>query len=132
MGFQATIVQKKLQDAGFDARQALTIASVLETDVVADLDERLVTRAHFDAARAQTDAKIAELAANMVAMEARIEKRLAGFESRMAAFESRMSSFDAKLDMRIAELRAEMIKWMVGLVAGSTLTIILAMLRLVK
>lgn len=40
--------------------------------------------------------------------------------------------FDARLAASVAELKAEMIKWMAGLIGGSTLAIILTLLRVVK
>jgi hypothetical protein len=33
MSFQATVVQRKLEEAGFDSKQAFGSASVLETQV---------------------------------------------------------------------------------------------------
>ena len=114
MPFQATVVQKKLEQAGFDSKLAYGIAAVLESDVVGDLEDRLVTRDYFDA-------RLAELDARMAKFEARIETRLAGFDVKLAGF-----------DVKLAEQKTELIKWMVGLTAGSTLTIILTLLRLVK
>ena len=121
MPFQATVVQKKLEQAGFDSKLAYGIAAVLESDVVGDLEDRLVTRDYFDA-------RIAELDARMAKFEARIETRLAGFDVKLAGFDVKLAGFDVKL----AEQKTELIKWMVGLTAGSTLTIILTLLRLVK
>lgn len=82
MSFQATVVQKKLEEAGFDTKLAYGITSVLEAHVVADMEQRLVTKDYLDA--------------------------------------------------KISELKAETIKWMAGLVGGSTLAILVALLRLSK
>ena len=38
MPFQATVVQKKLEEAGFETKLAYGIESVLETDVVGELE----------------------------------------------------------------------------------------------
>jgi hypothetical protein len=38
----------------------------------------------------------------------------------------------AELDTKLAELKVDLIKWMAGLVAGSTLAIIIALLRIAK
>jgi hypothetical protein len=81
MPFQATVVQKKLEEAGFETKLAYGIAFVLETDVVGELENRVVTK---------------------------------------------------YLDAKLAELKVDMIKWMAGMIGGSTLAIILTMLRLVK
>ena len=86
MTFQATVVQKKLEEAGFDTKLAYGITAVLERDVVGELEDKVVTKEYFD----------------------------------------------SRLDAKVAELRAEMIKWMAGLVGGSTLAIIMALLRLAK
>jgi hypothetical protein len=86
MGFQATTVQKKLEDAGFETRLAYGITAVLERDVVGELEDKIVTK----------------------------------------------DFLDSRLDAKIAELLADMIKWMAGLVGGSTLAIIMALLRLAK
>lgn len=82
MAFQATIVQRKLEEAGFDSKQAFGLTSVLETQVIADQETRLVTRDHLDA--------------------------------------------------KLAELKVDLIKWMAGLAGGSTLAIIIALLRVAK
>ncbi|HKZ96724.1 MAG TPA: hypothetical protein VJ045_07060 [Hyphomicrobiaceae bacterium] len=82
MGFQATVVQRKLEEAGFDSKQAYGLTAVLETQVISDLEVRLVTRDHLDA--------------------------------------------------KLAELKVELIKWMGGLIGGSTPAIILALLRVIK
>jgi hypothetical protein len=47
MVFQATVVQKKLEEP----KLAFGLASVLERDVVDDLESRLVTREYLDAPR---------------------------------------------------------------------------------
>lgn len=82
MSFQATAVQTKLEDAGFDAKLAYGLTAVLETDVVRGLEQRLVTKDYLDA--------------------------------------------------RLAELKMDMIEWMAGMIGGSTLAIILTLLRVVK
>jgi hypothetical protein len=86
MPFQATVVQKKLEEAGFETKLAYGIASVLETDVVGELENRFVTKEYFD----------------------------------------------TKLEAELAVLKIEMIKGMAGMIGGSTLAIIVTMLRLVK
>jgi hypothetical protein len=93
MAFQATVVQKKLEEAGFEPRLAFGLTAVLERDVVDDLESRLVTREYLDA-------RVAELRAD--------------------------------LRSEISSLKGEMIKWMAGLVGGSTLAIIMALPRLAK
>jgi hypothetical protein len=100
MAFQATLVQKKLEEAGFEPRLAFGLAAVLERDVVDDLESRLVTREYLDA-------RLAEFRADL-----RVELGTVRTE--------------------ISGLKAEMIKWMAGLVGGSTLAIIIALLRLAK
>ena len=105
--FQATVVQKKLEEAGFEPKLAFGLASVLERDVVDDLESRLVTREYLDA-------KLAEL-------RAEFRTELASVRTEIGTVRTEMIS-----------LKAEMIKWMAGLVGGSTLAIIIALLRLAK
>lgn len=91
MTFHATAVQKKLEDAGFDAKLAYGLTAVLEADIVRDLQDRLVTKEYLDLTK---------------------------------------EYLDTRLETKLAELKAEMIKWMVGLVGGSTLAILVALFRL--
>ena len=104
MTFQSTIVQKKLEDAGFDPKQALGLAAVLESDVVANLEARFVTREYLDARLAELKAELkTEIGGIMVALKT-----------------------------EISGIKFEMIKWMAGMIGGSTLAIIVALLRLTK
>ncbi len=45
MAFQATVVQRKLEEAGFEPKLAFAIAEVLERDVIPDMKVDLVTHA---------------------------------------------------------------------------------------
>jgi hypothetical protein len=111
MAFQATVVQKKLEEAGFEPRLAFGLASVLERDVVDDLESRLVTREYLDA-------RLAELRAEL--------------RTEIGAVRTEMSGLRADFKTEIADLRSELIKWMAGFVGGSTLAIILTLLRALK
>jgi hypothetical protein len=115
MAFQATVVQKKLEEAGFEPKLAYGLTAVLERDVVDDLQSRLVTREYFDA-------RLAELKA-----ELRVELR-----TEIGAVRTEMSGLRAELKTEIAGLRSELIKWMAGFIGGSTLAIILTLPRVMK
>jgi hypothetical protein len=59
MPFQATVVQKKLEEAGFETKLAYGLASVCETEVVGEFENRFVTKEYLDA-------KLAELKVDMI------------------------------------------------------------------
>ena len=63
MVFQATVVQKELEEAGFDTKLAYGITAVPERDVVGELEGKVVTKEYLDS---RLDAKVAELRAEMI------------------------------------------------------------------
>jgi hypothetical protein len=111
MAFHATVVQKKLEEAGFEPRLAFGLASVLERDVVDDLEVRLVTREYLDA-------RLAELKSEL--------------KTEIASLRTELRTDIGAVRTDMSGLKAELIKWMTGLVGGSTLAIIIALLRVAK
>jgi hypothetical protein len=49
MPFQATLVQKRLKEAGFETKLPYGIACVLAIDVVGELENRFISKEYLDA-----------------------------------------------------------------------------------
>lgn len=77
MEFDATVVQRKLEAAGFEPRLACGLTAVLEPHVVPSLQRGWVTREHMEArvaeAVAETKAKMLEQFAELHALHARTD-----------------------------------------------------------
>jgi len=93
MPFQAAVVQKRLEDAGFESKLAYGLTAVLARDIVGELEAELVTKEYLDAC--------------------------------LAALRSEFKS-------ELSILKVEVIKWMAGMIVGSTLAIIITLLRIMK
>ena len=147
MAFQATVVQRKLEKAGFDPAQALELASILEIDVVDHVEQTTVDRVYLDARLDQMqgkldsrfaaiDAKFANVDARITSVESRLEGRMergfAEVDGRFVALECRMEARFAKLDATLAEFRSDIIRWMIGMIGGGMLATLLTVLRFLK
>lgn len=151
MGFQATVVQKKLEEAGFEPKLAFGITAVLERDVVGDVEARLVSREYLDARmaevradiaewRAETKSEIAETKSEVAALRADTKTEISDLRAttRTEIAELRtetrteIAALRAEMRTEIGALKADLIKWMVTLTFGSTLAVVIAMLRLFK
>ena len=148
MPFQATAVQRKLEDAGFDKRQAYAITEVLESNVVEDLEQRLVTKDYLDARLSELRG---ELRTDIAAFKSELKSEIAGSRSE---FKSEIGSLRSEIKSEVSTLRAEfkgerltlrselrdemsafrfeILKWTFAMVSASTIAIILAMVRLAK
>ncbi len=129
MAFQATTVQRKLEKAGFDPAQRLELGSILEIDVVDHVEQTTVDRSYLDARldqlQAKQDSRFAGVDTRMAKLEQRVET---GFIEIKAELDTRFSHLDAKL----AEFRADLIKWMIGMIGGGMLATLVTLLRLMK
>ena len=140
MTFQATVVQKKLEEAGFEPKLAFGITAVLERDVVDDLETRLVTKEYLDARLAEMRAEIrsetSKLQAQMSKLQGDLQsdmsKMQGGLQSDMSKLQAEMSKMQAETRVLISELRSEMIKWFVAIVGGVGVTVLLAVLRMTR
>lgn len=132
MTFQATVVQEKLEKAGFDARQAYGLAAVLERDVVRELEEKLVTRDYLDARLAELKS---ELRTDAASLRTELKTDAASLRTEFARLQSETKSEIAGLKADMSMHRAELIKWMVGLTFGAitvNAAIMAAMVRFLK
>ena len=143
MTFQATVVQEKLEKAGFDARQAYGLAAVLERDVVRELEEKLVTRDYLDARLAELKSELrtdaaslrTELKTDAASLRTELKTDAASLRTEFARLQSETKSEIAGLKADMSMHRAELIKWMVGLTFGAitvNAAIMAAMVRFLK
>lgn len=116
MTFQATVVQEKLEKAGFDAKQAYGIAAVLERDVVRELEQRLVTRDFFEARMADLKS---ELKTDAASLRSELKTDAATLRTEFAKLQAETKSETAGLRAEMSTHRAELIKRMVGLTFGA-------------
>lgn len=113
MSFRAVAYQKKLQDAGVDAKVAQTHAEAMEEFVVSEL----VTNDHLDSKLAQMDAKLTQMDAK--------------FEARFTQIEARITELRADMRGELRSLEATLIRWMVGTM-GVAFGLALAFMRLLR
>ena len=107
MVFRAVAYQKKLQEAGVDAKVAQTHAEAMEEFVVREI----VTNDHLDAKLAHIDVKFAQLDVRFAQLDVRF----------------------AQLESKLVDLELRIIRWVVGSVGaaavGIVVTILVALLR---
>jgi ribosomal protein L29 len=136
MPFQATVVQKKLEEAGFEPKLAFGLTAVLERDVVAEAENRFVTREYLDARLAELKAELkteiselrTELKTEISELRAELRTEIAALRTEIAGVRTEIAGVRTEM----SGLRAELNKWMAGMVGGPTLVIILTLLRVVK
>ncbi len=114
LAFDTLAYARRMEQAGFTRVQAEALAE----EQAKLIDERLATKADLAALEARQEIRFKELEARLVESEARQETRFKELELRTTA----------ALDTRLAETKAELIKWMFGAVTGAVLVNILAML----
>ena len=136
MTFQATVVQKKLEEAGFEPKLAFGITAVLERDVVDDLETKLVTKEYLDARlaelRGDMRADLSDLRSEMSKMQGEMSKFQAEMRNDISRQQADMGRQQAETRALISELRSEMIKWFVAIVGGVGVTVLLAVLRMTR
>ena len=140
MTFQATVVQEKLEEAGFDAKLAFGLTAVLERNVVAEAENRFVTREYLDARleklRAELKSDIAEVRAQQDTLRGQQAADTRVITGEIAALRAEMqgeiAALRAEMQGSIAALRGEMIKWFVGIMGGTALAVLLGLLRLAR
>lgn len=140
MTFQATIVQEKLEEAGFDAKLAFGLTAVLERNVVAEAENRFVTREFLDARLEKLRAELksdnaelkSELKSDIAGLKAGLAELKGGLEATKAQQAADTATIRGELTSGLAALRAEMIKWFVGIMCGTALAVLLGLLRFVR
>lgn len=106
---------RKLEDAGFDQKQAQGAASAL-AEV---MNDEIATRRDFDEFRT-------EIRRDLNDLRKEVAQRFGGLERQMAELEQRL---DAKVHGQLQTLKSELVKWVVGLLLGQT-AVVPALVRL--
>ncbi|MEL6290425.1 MAG: hypothetical protein AAFQ44_01350 [Pseudomonadota bacterium] len=147
--FQSTVVQKKLEDAGFEPKLAHGLTAVLEQDIAASSDAKYVTRDYLDnrlgemrseskiefaAVRSEiTDVKEevselrSEVRTEISGLRSELRTEISGLRSELR---TEISGLRSETKVEIAGLKAELLKWTFGMIAASTITILIAIIRL--
>ena len=133
--FDTLVQAKRLQEAGFNEKQAEALTGVLR-DAVKPFDtSELATKADI-AVLSATQADLASkadlaalkddvtaLKADLAALSAATKADLAATNANVAALKSdlsaRIAETKADLGAKIAETKAELLQWIVGLIAGA-------------
>lgn len=116
--FDTLKLAERLGEGGFTAQQAQAAASAL-SDVL-NIDR--VGKPDLEATRVQLDAKITDTRNQL---DARIT------ETRLQ-LEARISETRLYLEAKISESKAEMIKWLVGVVGFQTLVLLSGLFTMLK
>ena len=138
MTFQSTVVQKKLEDAGFEPKLAHGLTAVLEQDIATSSDAKYVTRDYLDnrlgELRSETKIEFAAVRSEISELKAEVSELRSEFRTEVSELRSELrteiSGLRSETKIEIAGLKAELLKWTFGMVAASTITILIAIIRL--
>jgi hypothetical protein len=126
IAFDTLKLARRLEAAGFGREQAMGAAEAL-AEVIG---EAIVTRDYLDHRLGETDARIAALEANLRAeiatLDTNLRAEIATLDTNLRA---EIATREAGLRTHLADVRTELLKWMIGLLLGQT-AIIAALVRL--
>ncbi|MBF0283411.1 MAG: hypothetical protein HQL51_03035 [Magnetococcales bacterium] len=125
IAFDTYAFVKKMRDAGFSEPQAAIQAEAL----MALVEDRLATKTDLARVEAELKRDIKELDVRIATVEANLKRDIKELEIRL---EARITTESATLRKEIAETKADLIKWMVGLAVaqlGLVGGLLLAILR---
>jgi len=161
MTFQSTIVQKKLEEAGFETGLAHGLTAVLEQDVIATADNKFVTSDYLDnklgILRSELKTDMAELRGDLRDLRSELKGDIAELRSEVRSecgklrgelhaeigglhaeigglrgeLHSETSKLGGSLRAEISAFKTEMLRWMIGLIVGATLTILVTLPRVI-